>query len=303
MHPLINFDNWIIDEESPYGSGASEKHWLLDVESNRRGIFKFPKTKSDNTITGEYWAEKLAAEIAVILGLQSASVDIGTFDERKGSMSYMLLDDSEELIEGIQYISKYYPNYDGDRFEDSESGELYSIQMILRSLDGFGDLKSQFLKIPMFDCLIGNSDRHHSNWAVIKSIETGELRISPVYDNGSSLCCYVNLEKISSILTNGQQFESLVYGKSKSLIGWENNKKPRHFDLFECVVDKFYLESNDFVFKLQNNLTDIVIDNLLNQFEEDVINSELKVLLKQFLIQRRDRMIGIFNQRKEACYE
>lgn len=303
MYPLINFDNWTIDEDSPYGSGASEKHWLLNVDSKKRGIFKFPKTKDDNTITGEYWAEKLAAEIAVILGLESARVDIGTFNNRKGSMSYMLLDDNEELIEGIQYISKYYPNYDGDKFEDLQAQTVYSIQMIMHSLNDFVDLKNQFLKIPMFDCLIGNSDRHHSNWAVIKSLDTGELRISPVYDNGSSLCCYVNPEKTSAILSNSQQFEALVNGKSKSLIGWESSKRPRHFDLYKNIVENFFIESEKFILKLENNLTDTSIDDLLKNFEEDIINDELKLLIKRFLVERRDRMVSIFNKSKEANYE
>lgn len=61
-------------------------------------------------------------------------------------MSYMILKEDEELIEGIQYITTTYKSYDEDKFIDYETG-----------------LFNEFLKIPIFDALIGNSDRHHSN--------------------------------------------------------------------------------------------------------------------------------------------
>lgn len=79
MFELENFDNWTIDTETQFGSGASEKLWLINPETNERGLFKFPKVKTDETITGEYWAEKLASEIAILLDIPCANVDIGTY--------------------------------------------------------------------------------------------------------------------------------------------------------------------------------------------------------------------------------
>ena len=36
---LINFDNWEVDEDSPFGSGASEKKWLVNPITYQKGIF------------------------------------------------------------------------------------------------------------------------------------------------------------------------------------------------------------------------------------------------------------------------
>ena len=44
--------------------------------------FKFPKIKHDGTITGEYWAEKLATEIGKLIGVECAKVDIGTYKRK-----------------------------------------------------------------------------------------------------------------------------------------------------------------------------------------------------------------------------
>lgn len=84
---LINFDNWEVDEDSPYGSGASEKKWLINPETKQKGIFKFPKGSDIGKPTGEYWAEKVASQLAEVLGIECAKVDIGTFRNRIGSMS------------------------------------------------------------------------------------------------------------------------------------------------------------------------------------------------------------------------
>lgn len=83
MIEIKNFDNWIEDKESgKFGSGASEKIWLINPDTNEKGIFKFPKVKTDGTITGEYWAEKLAEELGKLIGIKCARVDIGTYNRK-----------------------------------------------------------------------------------------------------------------------------------------------------------------------------------------------------------------------------
>ena len=80
MFEVKNFDNWVDDVEfGKFGSGASEKIWLINPETKEKGLFKFPKVKNDGTITGEYWAEKLAVEIGKFIGVECARVDIGTY--------------------------------------------------------------------------------------------------------------------------------------------------------------------------------------------------------------------------------
>ena len=80
MIEIKNFDNWIEDIESgKFGSGASEKLWLINPETNEKGLFKFPKVKSNGQITGEYWAEKLATEIGKLIDVECARVDISTY--------------------------------------------------------------------------------------------------------------------------------------------------------------------------------------------------------------------------------
>lgn len=299
MFELVDFSHWTIDMDTPFGSGASVKNWIYDPVTGNKGIFKYPKLRDDFSITGEYWAEKLAYEIASLLGIDSARIDIGVFNGKKGAMSYMLLKEHEELIEGIHYISKQYPNYNGDRFEDSVACTKYSIQMILSSLSEFPSLQRQFFQVPIFDCLIGNSDRHHSNWAIIRNTKTNTLDLSPLYDNGSSLCAIVNPNSISNILQDPLRFNALVYGKSKSLIGWKDTKKPRHFDLFEKIIDSYFAECHELIKTIEQKFTDDAISELVHQFDDHTIEPLLKQLLIRFLAERKNHMITLFHQKKE----
>lgn len=296
---LISFDKWEVDEESPFGSGASEKKWLINPHTKQKGIFKFPKGVDIGKPTGEYWAEKLASQLAEALDIECAKVDIGTFRDRIGSMSYMILKADEELIEGIQYITNIYKEYNQDKFIDYRTKEPYSINMIIESIKETG-LDKDFLIIPIFDALIGNSDRHHSNWGIVRNKVNGELRISPLYDNGSSLCCLINSKDAPNYLKDKMRFESLIFGKSKSMIRWTDQSRIRHFELVEYIKSCYYEETVWIVDKIKKNLTESKLKTIIDSYDNSIINPNLKELLYVFLIERRKRIFNIYYGEKEA---
>lgn len=319
MVEIKNFDNWIEDIEfGKFGSGASEKVWLINPETNEKGLFKFPKVKDNkkDTITGEYWAEKLATEIGKLIDVECARVDIGTYKGRIGSMSYNLVKSTSEnnytnLLEGIVFIEKQYPYYDKDKLEDTYSKTKYSIQMIQNSLNGILEI-DEFYKIVIFDILIGNSDRHHSNWAILSSKEkiymTSEkaldilfnFKICPLYDNGSSLCAYEDNNDLKIFFKDKMKFEALVNTKSKSAIGWENERPIRHFELLKKVKDTAYDLTIKYIEKIKNNINEENIAKILNEFENNIISEDMKKLLKMYLLERRKRMLDIYNLKDEV---
>lgn len=312
MFELKNFDNWIEDIESgKFGSGASEKVWLINPETNEKGLFKFPKVKDKEkgTITGEYWAEKLATEIGKLIDVECARVDIGTYKGRIGSMSYNIVNydpfgKSANFLEGIIFIQNKYPYYDKDKLEDTYSNSKYSIQMILDSLMGI-DI-DKFYKVVIFDILIGNSDRHHSNWAIItkrtknnkfENIVDVSFDMCPLYDNGSSLCAYEDNNNLEIFFKDKMKFEALVNTKSKSAIGWKNERPIRHFELLKKLKDSAYLLTVPYIEKIKDNINENRIDKILNQFDSGIINDDMKKLLKMYLLKRRKRMLEIYDMK------
>lgn len=81
MYKLKKFDRWNVSTAT-FGSGASRKVWLINSKTSQIGIFKYPKVRVDGTITGEFWAEKLAVEIGKLIGIKCAKVDIGTYERK-----------------------------------------------------------------------------------------------------------------------------------------------------------------------------------------------------------------------------
>lgn len=162
-------------------------------------------------------------------------MELGKYNSRFGTLSYRINKEDENLIEGIQLINKYYPYYNGEILYDSERDEYYSLEMILFSLQEY-EFQKQFLNIPVFDFLIGNTDRHQSNWAVLRRDK--KFKLCPIYDNGSSLCCYVPESQIDGYLGNDKRkLRALIDTKSKSRIRVNKRikKEPTHLEVLNFL--------------------------------------------------------------------
>ncbi len=230
-------------------------------------------------------------------------------------MSYNLVDFNFEdnytnLLEGIVFIENQYPYYDKDKLEDTYSNSKYSIQMIQNSLNGILEI-DKFYKIVIFDILIGNSDRHHSNWAILSKgtvYTTPEnvmdilfnYDICPLYDNGSSLCAYEDNNNLEIFFKDKMKFEALVNTKSKSTIGWENERPIRHFELLKKIKDNAYELTVQYIEKIKTNINEENIDKILNEFNNNIISIDMKKLLKMYLLERRKRMLEIYDLKDEV---
>jgi hypothetical protein len=288
---IKDFSNWEEYEDNSMGSGRSEKIWL--TSGNGIGLFKFPKQFSDGSITTEYFTEKLAADIADLLDVPCSDVDIGTYNGRLGSMSYKINRSNEFLLEGVSFINKSYPNYDIEKLYDPEKQLYYSFQMVFPIIAGLG-FEREFVEMVAFDALIGNSDRHHSNWALLVSFtKPNELfvRFSPLYDNGSSLCCYINESSIDSFLgKDTQRLLSLVTTKSKSRIRIDGSikKEPQHTEVLEYMSRRKELKTILFPFleKTMARMTPQKINELLVDYPNSLVSDKRKELIQRFLINK-----------------
>ena len=118
MIVVKDFSGWHEYEGASEGSGRSEKIWLED-DNGRVGLFKYPKTDpSTGRETTEHISEHLAHQIGNILGVATADVDIGIRNGRIGSMSYQINKPNELILEGINFVSRSFPNYDANIMVD-----------------------------------------------------------------------------------------------------------------------------------------------------------------------------------------
>ena len=224
-------------------------------------------------------------------------------------MSYSFLSNTTSLVEGVEFILGKYPYYDKDTLIDKYSGMPYSFQMIVESMKALLGI-STISKILLFDALIGNSDRHHSNWGIIETkaslyvekdlFPVNVITLSPLYDNGSSLCSYINENDIEKILKDKMRYESIINTKSKSAIGWNNMRPIRHFELIKNLRDEYYEETVNLVKNIKKNITEQSVNAILSNFDDNIISNQMKKLLKKFIIDRKNRIIEIYNLDSEV---
>lgn len=178
--------------------GSKEKTWCVRVDSGERYLLKYARPN-----TGEDWAEKVAAELAgpAWLGLPHAEVELARCNDRSAIWSRDFLSSGERLVHGNEILFEDDPAYPRERLRRVPQHTLKTVfaafeKRGVRCPVGFhlpdgvttaADLFSGYL---VLDALIGNTDRHHENWAVVLDRPEGgdrEITLAPTYDHGSSL--------------------------------------------------------------------------------------------------------------------
>lgn len=173
--------------------GSKRKFWCL-LGSSQRCLFKYARPN-----TGEDWAEKVAAEVAVVLGIPHARVELATHAGGAGSLSFSFLEEGDSLVHGNELLQELEPSYPR---EANYRASRHTVRAML------GALRRPYVVTPraandaelvttaawvlgylLLDALIGNTDRHHENWAVVELAHQVERRVelAPSYDHASSL--------------------------------------------------------------------------------------------------------------------
>ncbi|WP_432222705.1 hypothetical protein ACRASX_05620 [Flavobacterium sp. TMP13] len=169
--------------------GTRSKYITLNPDNNEEYFFKGSKETALREIRypTEFWSEIISSKIGQYLGFPMLDYNIAYDSNHKqeiGCISKsMVFGSQNKLTEGKTYLtgfnSKYNPDLDKKK---------YTFQFICDALESFS-LKNyieNIIEIIVFDCVIGNSDRHQENWGIItthkliiedKHIEQGLPRI------------------------------------------------------------------------------------------------------------------------------
>lgn len=162
----------------------------------------------------EFWSEVLAYHIGAVMGVRVPVTFAAANRDGYGALSVVFIDreKGEELVHGGDLLLGIDANYDRQR------GRRHSVQLIRQALGSevprlYPELFGQFI----LDGVIGNSDRHHDNWGIIKGPHRYD--VSPAFDNGSSLGRELTDTRVEDMLTNSGHLESYI-DRGKSHVRW-----------------------------------------------------------------------------------
>ena len=225
---LIDFNN---AEPSGiyYGGHSGNKKGI--IYNNERWFLKYPKSTKDMDVknlsyTTSPLSEYIASQIYNSIGIDVHQTLLGIANNKVVVACKDFLRDSET----IQDYNMIRNNYDEkivdklDEMDSSSSLTIDDIDELLVIMNEYPELKERFWDMFIVDALLGNNDRNESNWGIILDKSTGNKRLAPVYDNGSSFNTKSSNEKLEDIYNDEFKFKQSVYENVVSAFG-KNDKR------------------------------------------------------------------------------
>ena len=273
-------------ESSSVMLGSRKKEFVLDNNSES-AFFKY------NGYDGctELASEKIACEIAKFLGYRCARIELAVDSiGNLGILNYLFVAGESGAI---HYDFSFYLNIKNS----NDRKERYTLSYLKSSLDSMNvNLFEEFIKLLIFDSLIGEQDRHEQNWGVIYDLHTRSYEFSPFYDNGCCLMREQTDEKLMKFQNSLDEFEKYIW-RSKTFI-YQDGKRLKHFDLIYLLLDEY----PDVVIKEINKLhklNDFVIENFVNCIPKNYLTELHKKYIIEYIKRRRDILLEISKKASE----
>lgn len=273
-------DDFIFEQRQDANTkGTRAKKIAIDITSYKMAYFKYEMYNCS-----ESCSEKMSYEIAKVLDYPCAHIELAK--DRRGNLgilNYLFIDkEKEEHHDAIDFINK----------NEDESKEYYTIENIKKCLDNIDEkLFDEFLKIMVFDALIGETDRHAENWGITKD-NTG-YRLSPLYDNGDNLLRNFKNEKFAEKYYNKTKSFEAYIKRAESLVFKDDHSK--HYKLQELIQDLYvkYPEQISKEIKNLEKLTPDKIDEIVNKIPDELLTEQHKKFIIIYLNERKKLLENI----------
>lgn len=269
------------------GKGTRAKKYVV-VKSpcgkERGAYFKYDNGKKFRQ--GEECSEKIASEIAKVLGYQTAEIELAeSINGEHGLISYLFINpDKNEIHIDME---DYFPDIN----KESES-HLYTIEKLKNRLaEKFPDVDFEdFLRICFFDALVGERDRHIGNWGL--TTKNGIHNISPLYDTASCLLRdFQNPKILQKYTKNDEKFNQYINNNKLAIYKESTNE---NFSPTNSFIDYLLDNYPSFAHREIHNLfklKDAIIDTIVNKIPKERMTNEHKKYIIKYLKQQRDSFI------------
>lgn len=202
---VVDVSSWAVIRDEPGGRDPN-KRWIAedpDAPRHEHWLWKGRQSTGDGSESAPTdCAEVFVSRIASHLGLPAAVCRFAVCDDEWGVISRNVTPEGFSLHTGAAYL----PEVDGYERQTSDSATGKRLGRMRRdlgyTLDSVGSVLGNVAPPPgvegitafgvfagylMLDALVGNTDRHPGNWALLESDEEGARYLAATYDHGSAL--------------------------------------------------------------------------------------------------------------------
>ena len=237
-YPILKVKpEWVI---TPEEMGGKTKFWYGKPDDNTNWLFKYPRPN-----TGEHWAEKIAAEVAAVIGTTHAKVELAQFQGERGSVTESFARGGRVLHHGNQMLEVALDGYNPNQKFRQSSHTLANIWKVMNAIF-FGPESAKQAKLiiaeyTVLDALIGNTDRHHENWGILRRRAGDEGRgfVAPSYDHASSLGRELRDERRDRLMVENRVGDYVE--KGRGAIYWSEDERygPSPLELVRRAVSTY----------------------------------------------------------------
>ena len=281
---IVDVSGW---KEDVYDASGSRTKWWLINPDGVKFVFKIPKGTHGSLSIGENYSEFLAYKLGTqLFNLKIPEIKFAVRNGVQGVISKNFIDKKYEFLE----ISDYFQEFNLDF--NTEHLPHYKLSIALKIMDKFSMLQN-FFEMCIFDILIANQDRHCENWGILKEIKKGEFEFAPLYDNGSSLGCYLTEARIQNCLGDERAFNGFN-NRAYTIFTIKDVERPKismfieelishDKPIFERAFSKFSIINYDSIYKVINIGEDNFFTKSRKEFIIKLIISRVN-LINKFLL-------------------
>ncbi len=262
-----------------YYSGAERKKSILINE--KPYLVKFQKNSREG-LRFNHISEYLGSNIFTLLGIETQETFLGTYKSENVVVIQDFLGEDEVFVP--------FNGVGDSSLEQDKEKYQYSYEDIIEMLQDNVKLTDVEQTIDLFwdmfiiDALIANFDRHGSNWGFIK--KDNKYRLSPIFDNGSSLFPQLNTdEKIEAVLDNQEEIDMRIY-KFPTLQVKYKGKKSSYYEIISSLE---FEECNNALVRIVERIDFKKINKLIDSMEN--ISKKRNEFYKTILEQRYEKIL------------
>lgn len=223
----MNFSNYPLSDR--YYGGSEKKIGILINESPY--MLKFQK-KTAFGMRYNHISEYIGSHLFALLGFPTQETYLGTYGEEQ------VVACKDFILPGVQFVP--FNDVGESSLEQDKERYQYSYEDIMKMLQENSKLTRveetirSFWEIYIVDALLGNFDRHGSNWGFIK--KDNAYSLAPVFDNGSCLFPNMAIEAdMESVMDSVEETEKRVFSFPTSQIKLDGNKSSYYQVIHSCM--------------------------------------------------------------------
>lgn len=194
--------------------GSKRKFWFQH-ESSIPSLFKEARSG-----TGEDWSEKVACELCRLLSLPHVHYDLAIWKHNRGVVCPTCVPGDGQLVHGNELLAQLLPEYPRQQARGVSQHTLEHVFAVLQNgeihmpigwtpFPGIDAAVDVFVGYLMLDAWIGNTDRHHENWALV--VRPQGTHLAPSYDHAASLGSHETDANRHDRLTTRDRGRSMPY--------------------------------------------------------------------------------------------